>query len=161
MTSRAIALLMLVSMAALASCKSCDGSAAGQEAGVPGVLRDQLRGVWSVRPAPSAIEKMRGDLRKAARGDERKLEEMVRSFAQSMEGVTLEITDETIITRTYTRQVSTAAYEVVREEGTTITLRVAGGGRAQAREHMFAVERDGSLSGEMEGLGAVVLERRR
>jgi hypothetical protein len=157
MGTRALVLL-LAAMGALACCGRPDPGAQDLQApGAHGALRDSIRGVWSVRPARSAIEKTRADLRKAARGDEQKLDEMVRSFEQSMAGVTLEITGEAMITRTYERHVSSARYEVVREEGRTITLRLAGAGRGQA----FTLEPDGSLSADMQGLGAVVLQRRR
>jgi len=153
--------MMIAILGALAGCDRCDPPAGAPSPGaasanVRAPLRDHIQGVWAVRPARSAVDKARADLRKAARGDEQKLEEMVRSFEQSTAGTSLEITADALITRAHDRQVGTARYEVLREDARTIVLLLP-----RAREQALTLEPDGTLSTDLEGLGPVTLERRR
>lgn len=157
MRSSAIAVLLIAALGSLAACDRCDAPApGGAPSSAPGPLRASIQGLWSVRPARQAVDKARADLRKAARGDERKLEEMVRAFEESTAGTTVEITGDALITRAHDRQVGAERYEVLREQDRAITLRLGRG-----REQVITLEPDGSLSTDMDHLGPVSLQRQR
>lgn len=119
-------------------------------------LQEKILGEWTVRPSRAALEKARADLRKAARGDERKLDEMVKRYEQSTDGTTIEFAGGAMITRTFGREVSSDRYDVILTSGQTLTLRLA---RTQ-QETSFTFEDDNTIAADLRDLGSVTLRRR-
>ncbi|MCC6557576.1 MAG: hypothetical protein IT372_31880 [Polyangiaceae bacterium] len=161
MRTRALGLL-LVALAASCDPRGCGGAPPGD--GAPGAAeprpalppRERIVGVWDVGPSKAAREKMKADLRKAARGDEQRLAEMLREWEASTAGATLELTGEALITRVQGKQVSAERYEVTAEAGQTLTIRLARAKRDQA----LTFEDDDTVATELGDLGSVTLKRR-
>jgi hypothetical protein len=102
------------------------------------------------------MAKARLNLRKASRGDEQKLEDMLKRYEQSMAGTTLEFTGSAAITRELGREVASETYDVIQESERTLTLRLT-----RSRQDLsFTFEDNGTVSTELRDLGPVALKRR-
>ena len=156
------ALAALAALAPACSDRGCAG-APSVDGGSPGAAsprralppRDRILGLWSVGPSRAASEKMKADLRKGARGDERRLADLMKQWEASLEGTTLELTPDALITRQHGREIASERYEVIGESEQAVKLRLP---RGQERELTF--QADDSITTELGDLGAVTLRRR-
>ena len=167
------AIVLLVLLAACDDKKKTNGPAAGasaaaaaQVASAPstkpvelrkptGPLKERVQGSWALRPAPETMAKMREDLGKLG-VNEAERDAQVKNFEDGLARTTMVISGDAMITKDGDKVVVEEKYEIVKDDGQRLTLRIPRVGKEQT----LTFDGDDTITTPGEDLGTLTLTRK-
>lgn len=120
-----------------------------------GPLKERVQGSWALRPSAETMAKMRYDLGKLG-VDEAEREAQVKKFEDGLARTTMVISGDAMITRDGEKVVVEEKYEVVKDDGQRLTLRIPRVGKEQT----LTFDGDDTITTPGEDLGTLTLTRK-
>lgn len=120
-----------------------------------GPLKERIQGRWALRPAPETMTTMREELRKLG-VNEAERDAQVKRFEEGLARTTMEISGDTMTTKDGDKVVVEEKYEVVKDDGQRLTIRIPRVGKEQT----LTFDGDDTLTTPGEDLGMLTLTRK-
>ena len=122
---------------------------------VMGPLHQRLVGTWAFEPSAATQKKLIEEFKRSLK-DPKDGERMSKRFEEGLSQMSIEITPDAMVTKQGAEQVGKERYQVLREEGDRITVRMF----VSRREQTLVLKEDGTVNLHDDRMGDVVLRRR-
>ena len=120
-----------------------------------GPLKEKVQGRWALHPSPETITKMRAELDKLG-VNEAERDAQVKKFEEGLARTTMVISGDTMTTKDGDKVVVEEKYEVVKDDGQRLTLRIPKVGKEQT----LIFDGDDTITTPGDDLGTLTLTRK-